>query len=79
MHTILQPYCVNSNPLFCTGSPRRVTRPGWAYAIYCMVHASTRDEVMTIVRRIADTVKPDDYEVIFSARQLKKTSVTLPF
>lgn len=55
---------------------QRVTRPGWPYNLYTMVHKPTRDECAGLVRRLAEQVGVDDYLVLFSDRELKRTSMT---
>jgi len=44
------------------------------YTIYAMIHARTRSECAAIARKIAAKVGIDDYELLFSTREFKKTS-----
>ena len=54
---------------------RRNPAPGWKYNLYTMVHASDEDECYAIVKKIAKAVGEDDYELLFSRKELKKTSM----
>jgi len=45
-------------------------------ALFTMVHASSEDACMDIVRDLSEKVGIDEYEVIFSERELKKISMT---
>ena len=44
--------------------------------LFTMVHSSSEEECLDVVRRMAQTVGIDQYEVLFSERELKKTSMT---
>ena len=54
---------------------RRNPAPGWKYNLYTMVHASNEDECYAIVKKISKAVGQDDYELLFSKKELKKTSM----
>ncbi len=54
---------------------RRNPAPGWKYNLYTMVHATSEEECYKIVRQISDAVGQDDYELLFSKKELKKTSM----
>ena len=54
---------------------RRNPAPGWKYNLYTMVHASNKDECYAIVKKISKAVGQDDYELLFSKKELKKTSM----
>ncbi|MBU8850092.1 MAG: Lrp/AsnC family transcriptional regulator [Desulfobacterales bacterium] len=54
---------------------RRNPAPGWKYNLYTMVHASNEDECYTIVKKISEAVGENDYELLFSRKELKKTSM----
>lgn len=56
---------------------QRERADGWRYNLYTMVHARTREEGLAIVSSLARKVKVDDYVVLFSTRELKKTGVRL--
>lgn len=55
---------------------RRNPAPGWKYNLYTMVHASNEDECYAIVKKISKAVGEDEYELLFSRKELKKTSMT---
>ena len=54
---------------------RRNPAPGWRYNLYTMVHASDEAACYDIVKKISDAVGQDDYELLFSRQELKKTSM----
>ncbi|MBT6341321.1 MAG: Lrp/AsnC family transcriptional regulator [Desulfobacula sp.] len=54
---------------------RRDPAPGWKYNLYTMVHASDEDECYAIVKKISKAVEEDEYELLFSRKELKKTSM----
>ena len=54
---------------------RRNPAPGWKYNLYTMVHATSEEACYAIVKKIANAVKQDDYELLFSRKELKKTSM----
>jgi len=49
-------------------------QPGWDYNLYGMIHGATTEEVEAAARRIADYTELNDYMVLFSTRELKKTA-----
>ncbi len=55
---------------------RRNPAPGWKYNLYTMVHAADEEECLAIVKKISRSVNEDDYEILFSRKELKKTSMT---
>jgi siroheme decarboxylase len=44
--------------------------------LFTMVHASSEEGCMEIVRRMAESIRPAEYEILFSQRELKKISMT---
>ena len=54
---------------------RRDPAPGWKYNLYTMVHASDEDECYAIAERISRAVGEDEYELLFSRKELKKISM----
>lgn len=54
---------------------RRNPAPGWRYNVYTMVHATSEEECYAIVDKISKAVGQDDYELLFSRKELKKTSM----
>lgn len=49
---------------------------GWDYNIFTMVHAPSREMCMEKIKDIARETGLDDYQVLFSTIEFKKTSVT---
>ncbi|MCA1959339.1 MAG: AsnC family transcriptional regulator [Desulfomonile sp.] len=45
-------------------------------SLFTMVHAPSREGCMEIVRRLSEAVEVEDYEILFSKRELKKVSMT---
>ncbi|MDZ7666626.1 MAG: Lrp/AsnC family transcriptional regulator [Desulfotignum sp.] len=54
---------------------RRDPAPGWPYNLYTMVHAGTEPECLALVEKIAATVGESNYTLLFSRKELKKTSM----
>lgn len=50
--------------------------PHWPYNLYSMVHKPTREKCMAHIDRLAEAIGIDDYLVLFSDRELKRTSMT---
>ncbi len=44
--------------------------------LFTMVHASSENECLNIVRRMAEACGTGEYEILFSRRELKKISMT---
>lgn len=55
---------------------RRNPAPGWKYNLYTMVHARDEEACHAIVRKIAAAAGESEYEILFSKKELKKTSMT---
>lgn len=54
---------------------RRNPAPGWKYNLYTMVHAFNEEECYAIVKKISKAVGQKEYELLFSRKELKKTSM----
>jgi DNA-binding Lrp family transcriptional regulator len=54
---------------------QRRTAPGWEKNLYTMIHASSDEECYALARRIAEATGVDDYQLLFSHEELKKTSM----
>ena len=54
---------------------RRNPAPGWKYNLYTMVHAATEEECHALVQRISTTVGENEFSLLFSRQELKKTSM----
>jgi DNA-binding Lrp family transcriptional regulator len=46
----------------------------WGYNIYTMVHGKRHEDCMKIIERIANETGINDYRILFSKREFKKTS-----
>lgn len=54
---------------------RREPTLGWKYNLYTMVHAANEEKCKAIVKKISKIVNENDYIVLFSQQELKKTSM----
>ncbi|MBU1170244.1 MAG: Lrp/AsnC family transcriptional regulator [Proteobacteria bacterium] len=54
---------------------RRNPAPGWPFNLYTMVHATSEDECLNIAKRISEKTSVETYSLLFSRRELKKTSM----
>ena len=54
---------------------RRPPLPDFDYNLFAMVHGQSADEVCAIVADLAKDIGLDDYEVLFSTTEYKKTSM----
>ena len=53
----------------------RSTSPDWPYNMYTMVHARTKQECEEIVSKIADAIQIYEYEMLYSTKEIKKSSM----
>ena len=54
---------------------RRNPTDGWPYNLYTMIHASDEESCKTTARKMARKASVDNYALLFSRRELKKTSM----
>lgn len=54
---------------------RRNPAPDWPYNVYTMVHAKTEEECHETAKRISAITGVDKYSLLFSKKELKKTSM----
>lgn len=54
---------------------QRIKAPGWDYNLYTMIHGRTKAECLAVVRDISKKTACQDYKVLFSAKEYKKTPV----
>ena len=54
---------------------RRDPTSQWPYNLYTMIHAATEEDCRQVARRIARETGVEDYTLLFSRRELKKTSM----
>lgn len=49
--------------------------PDWPYNLFAMIHGHSEDECRAVAARIAAATNINDYDVLFSKREFKKTSM----
>jgi DNA-binding Lrp family transcriptional regulator len=54
---------------------QREPQKDWPYNLYSMVHGSNREDCHKIARRLSREVGIDDYTLLFSQKEFKKTSM----
>ncbi|MCF8111621.1 MAG: Lrp/AsnC family transcriptional regulator [Desulfobacteraceae bacterium] len=54
---------------------RRVVTEKWPYNLYTMIHARDRDTCCALARELSEKTGVKDYTLLFSTRELKKTSM----
>ncbi len=54
---------------------RRPTAPDWPYNLYTMLHAHDMDACQALAAQLAEKAGVDTYKLLFSKRELKKTSM----
>jgi DNA-binding Lrp family transcriptional regulator len=55
---------------------RRNPNADWPYNFYTMIHAESREACWEIARQLSRETGVEDYTLLFSLRELKKTSMT---
>lgn len=53
----------------------RPTYPDWPYNVFSMIHCKTHDEAKEMAQTIQKQIQVDDYRILFSSREFKKTRV----
>ena len=53
----------------------RPTYDDWPYNVFSMIHCKTHDEANEMAKTIQDQIRVDDYKILFSSREFKKTRV----
>ena len=54
---------------------RRPRRPGWPYNLFTMIHGHNRNYCRELAREMAETAGLTDYALLYSVRELKKSSM----
>lgn len=54
---------------------QRPRRPGWPYNIFTVVHGATREECGAVAARLARASGTENYRLLFSTAELKKSSM----
>lgn len=47
----------------------------WPYSVFSMIHCKSIDEAKNMAKEIQKEIQVDDYKILFSAREFKKTRV----
>ena len=54
---------------------QRKSRENWPYNLYTMIHGSSREACLEIAARMSETAGVEDYDLLFSEKEFKKTSM----
>lgn len=54
---------------------QRPTLPDWPYTLFTMVHGRTAEECQKVMERIAQAIGVENYQMLFSQAELKKSSM----
>ena len=54
---------------------QRNPQSDWRYNLYTMVHGSSRDECYKMAERMSRSAGIDEYTLLFSEKEFKKTSM----
>jgi DNA-binding Lrp family transcriptional regulator len=54
---------------------QRPALPNWPYRIFTMIHGSSREFCREIAQRMADAAGVENYELLFTEEELKKTTM----
>lgn len=57
----------------------RETNTKWPYSIYGMLHGRSKEEVEEIIDKILKEIHIDDYKVLYTKKELKKTSPNMEY
>lgn len=54
---------------------QRPVYPDWPYNVFSMIHCKSEDEAKEVSKTIQNQINVDEYTILFSAREFKKTRV----
>lgn len=54
---------------------QRPTYPDWPYSVFSMIHCKSEEEAEEMAKTIQNQINVDDYKILFSTREFKKTRV----
>lgn len=54
---------------------QRPSYPDWPYNVFSMIHCKSHDEAAKVAKTIQDQIQVDEYKILFSEREFKKTRV----
>jgi len=55
----------------------RATSPNWPYNLYTMVHSRSKEDCLRIADQLSKASGVEDYRVLFSEKEYKKTSARI--
>ncbi len=54
---------------------QRPSYPDWPYNVFSMIHCKSKDEAADVAKTIQNQIHVDEYRILFSEREFKKTRV----
>ena len=54
---------------------RRKSYQNWQYNLYTMIHQQSKEKCYALVKELAEAVAITDYQLLFSTKELKKSSM----
>jgi DNA-binding Lrp family transcriptional regulator len=54
---------------------QRPVYPDWPYSVFSMIHCKSQDEASDMAKEIQNQINVDEYKILFSAKEFKKTRV----
>ncbi|KAJ53887.1 DNA-binding Lrp family transcriptional regulator [Clostridium tetanomorphum] len=83
-------WCVPNEKVECIGSYlaklskvthcyERITCKEWKYNLFTMIHGKTKGECEKLIEHIAKEINIKDYDILYSTRELKKSSMKYSF
>ena len=54
---------------------QRPSYPDWPYNVFSMIHCKSTDEAEEVAKIIQNQINVDEYRILFSEREFKKTRV----
>ena len=55
---------------------RKTVNGRWNYNLYTVIHGREREVVQRMVKEISDGIEVNEYKILYSTRDLKRTNVT---
>jgi DNA-binding Lrp family transcriptional regulator len=54
---------------------QRPVYPDWPYNVFSMIHCKSQEEASDVAKEIQNQINVDEYKILFSAKEFKKTRV----
>jgi len=54
---------------------QRPVYPDWPYSVFSMIHCKSQEEATDMAKEIQNQINVDEYKILFSAKEFKKTRV----